>query len=86
MIQLLVLAGIAVFIWLLVRAMKGHFGPKYFGPVDYGALYWHIVDLVSLQGLIAHQRGEWFDRLADSHQRLPLTVGAANDDFVEQLA
>ena len=23
---------------------------------------WHIIDLVSLQGLIAHQRGEWFDR------------------------
>jgi DNA-binding SARP family transcriptional activator/tetratricopeptide (TPR) repeat protein len=23
---------------------------------------WHLVDLVSLQGLIAHQRGEWFER------------------------
>ena len=23
---------------------------------------WHYVDLVSLQGLIAHQRGEWFER------------------------
>ncbi len=23
---------------------------------------WHLVDLVSLQGLIAHQRGEWFGR------------------------
>ncbi len=23
---------------------------------------WHIADLISLQGLIAHQRGEWFDR------------------------
>ena len=23
---------------------------------------WHVVDLVSLQGLIAHQRGEWFER------------------------
>jgi DNA-binding SARP family transcriptional activator/tetratricopeptide (TPR) repeat protein len=23
---------------------------------------WHLVDLVSLQGLIAHRRGEWFDR------------------------
>jgi tetratricopeptide (TPR) repeat protein len=23
---------------------------------------WHLADLVSLQGLIAHQRGEWFDR------------------------
>ena len=23
---------------------------------------WHPPDLISLQGLIAHQRGEWFDR------------------------
>lgn len=23
---------------------------------------WHIVDLIGLQGLIAHQRGEWFER------------------------
>ena len=23
---------------------------------------WHLVDLLSLQGLIAHQRGEWFER------------------------
>ncbi len=23
---------------------------------------WHLVDLVGLQGLIAHQRGEWFER------------------------
>ena len=23
---------------------------------------WHVIDLISLQGLIAHQRGEWFDR------------------------
>jgi cytochrome c oxidase subunit 3 len=41
-----VLAGIIVFIWLLVRALKGHFTPDYFGPVDYAALYWHIVDLI----------------------------------------
>lgn len=41
-----VLAGIVVFIWLLIRALKGHFTPDYFGPVDYAALYWHIVDLI----------------------------------------
>jgi cytochrome c oxidase subunit III len=41
-----VLAGIIVFVWLLVRALKGHFTPDYFGPVDYAALYWHIVDLI----------------------------------------
>jgi cytochrome c oxidase subunit 3 len=41
-----VLVGIGVFIWLLVRAVKGHFSEAYFGPVDFAALYWHIVDLI----------------------------------------
>ena len=41
-----VLLGIFVFIWLLIRAVKGHFTPEYFGPVDFAALYWHIVDLI----------------------------------------
>jgi cytochrome c oxidase subunit 3 len=41
-----VLGGIGVFIWLLLRAKKGEFGPKYFGPIDYAALYWHLVDLI----------------------------------------
>ena len=41
-----VVAGIIVFIWLLIRALKGHFSEAYFGPVDFAALYWHIVDLI----------------------------------------
>jgi len=41
-----VLVGIFIFIWLLRRAMKGHFTADYFGPVDYAALYWHLVDLI----------------------------------------
>jgi cytochrome c oxidase subunit III len=41
-----VLFGIGVFTWLLIRASKGHFTPDYFGPIDYAALYWHIVDLI----------------------------------------
>ena len=41
-----VLVGIFIFIWLLIRAVKGHFTPEYFGPVDWAALYWHIVDLI----------------------------------------
>lgn len=41
-----VLIGIFVFIWLLIRAIKGHFTEDYFGPVDYAALYWHLVDLI----------------------------------------
>lgn len=41
-----VIAGIVAITWILVRSVKGHFGPMYFGPVDYVGLYWHLVDLV----------------------------------------
>ncbi len=41
-----VIVGILVFLWLLIRAIKGHFTPDYFGPIDFAALYWHIVDLI----------------------------------------
>jgi cytochrome c oxidase subunit 3 len=41
-----VLAGMAVIIWLMVRAAKGHFGRRYFTPVDLGGLYWHLVDVI----------------------------------------
>jgi cytochrome c oxidase subunit 3 len=41
-----VLIGIIVWVWLLLRAMKGQFGPLYFGPIDFAALYWHLVDLI----------------------------------------
>lgn len=41
-----VIAGIIVYGWLLSRALRGHFNENYFGPVDYAALYWHLVDLV----------------------------------------
>lgn len=41
-----VLAGMGVIAWLMLRAMRGEFGPDYFGPVDYVGLYWHLVDLV----------------------------------------
>ena len=41
-----VLAGMALMLWLMVRAMRGHFGPNYFTPVDLGGLYWHVVDLI----------------------------------------
>ena len=41
-----VLVGIIIFIWLLIRAVKGQFTPDYFGPIDFAALYWHIVDLI----------------------------------------
>ena len=41
-----VLAGMVMIIWLLFGAFKGRFHSGYFTPVDLGALYWHIVDLI----------------------------------------
>ncbi len=41
-----VLIGIGIWVWMLLKAMKGHFGPTYFGPIDFTALYWHLVDLI----------------------------------------
>jgi cytochrome c oxidase subunit 3 len=41
-----VIAGMVVIAWLLVRAVRGDFGPNYFTPVDLGGLYWHLVDLI----------------------------------------
>ncbi len=41
-----VVIGIGVWIWMLVRATRRRFGPKYFGPIDFTALYWHLVDLI----------------------------------------
>lgn len=41
-----VIGGIIFFSWLLVRSHLGHFHRNYFGPVDYVALYWHVVDMI----------------------------------------
>jgi cytochrome c oxidase subunit 3 len=41
-----VLIGIGIWVWMLLKALKNQFGPNYFGPVDYSALYWHLVDLI----------------------------------------
>jgi cytochrome c oxidase subunit 3 len=41
-----VLAGMGVWAWIFRRAWGGAFGARYFGPVDYAALYWHLVDLI----------------------------------------
>jgi tetratricopeptide (TPR) repeat protein len=38
---------------------------------------WQIVDLVSLQGLIAHQRGEWFERFGRELRRTRGNPGLA---------
>tara|TARA_R110002072_G_scaffold11829_2_gene52625 strand:- start:1519 stop:2388 length:870 start_codon:yes stop_codon:yes gene_type:complete len=41
-----VVIGMIVLIWLLVRATRGDFDSGYYLPVDLGALYWHLVDLI----------------------------------------
>jgi len=41
-----VLIGIGIWIWMYVKAAKKQFGPNYFGPIDFTALYWHLVDLI----------------------------------------
>ena len=30
----------------VLAELRGDFTPDYFGPVDFAALYWHIVDLI----------------------------------------
>lgn len=41
-----VVVGIGIWIWLLIRAGAGEFGPSYVAPIDYAALYWHLVDVI----------------------------------------
>ncbi len=41
-----VLIGMGVLTWVLLRAKRGEFGPKYYTPVENVGLYWHLVDLV----------------------------------------
>ena len=41
-----VLVGIGLISWILVRSIRGDFGPEYFTPVDFVGLYWHLVDVI----------------------------------------
>jgi cytochrome c oxidase subunit 3 len=41
-----VIVGASVLAWLMVRVRKGKYGPDHYVPVELGALYWHLVDLV----------------------------------------
>ena len=41
-----VLVGMALMVWLFLRASKGEFTEQFFTPVDLGGLYWHLVDLI----------------------------------------
>jgi cytochrome c oxidase subunit 3 len=40
------IVGLGIMTWLLVTAIKGHYGPKYYNPVEVSGLYWHFVDIV----------------------------------------
>jgi cytochrome c oxidase subunit 3 len=41
-----VVIGMSILVWVLVKNVQGKFSTRYFTPVDLGALYWHLVDLV----------------------------------------
>ena len=41
-----VLIGMGLISWILLRSIRGEFGPRYFAPVDLVGLYWHLVDLI----------------------------------------
>lgn len=41
-----VLVGIGLWIWMLVIASRRKLGSQYFGPIEFTALYWHLVDLI----------------------------------------
>jgi cytochrome c oxidase subunit 3 len=38
--------GIGLFLWLLSRALRGHFSSKNYDAVEISGLYWHLVDIV----------------------------------------
>lgn len=41
-----VIVGMALFVWIYLRAKKKHFGPGHYTAVEGVGLYWHIVDIV----------------------------------------
>lgn len=41
-----VVIGMGILIWVMKLARKGRFGKDYYTPVEVGALYWHLVDLI----------------------------------------
>lgn len=41
-----VFIGMVVLFWVYLKARKNTFSAEYYTPVELGALYWHIVDLI----------------------------------------
>ncbi|MCB0335464.1 MAG: cytochrome c oxidase subunit 3, partial [Bdellovibrionales bacterium] len=41
-----VIVGMAIMLWIYSLARKNRFSTDYYTPVELGALYWHLVDLI----------------------------------------
>jgi cytochrome c oxidase subunit 3 len=41
-----VIVGMGVLTWLLVRILRGKVAPPFTHPLDIGAIYWHLIDVV----------------------------------------
>ena len=41
-----VILGMGILFWVYLKALNNRFSPSYYTPVELGALYWHLVDLI----------------------------------------
>ena len=41
-----VIFGMGLLAWALLKAKNNRYSPEYYTPVEVGALYWHLVDLI----------------------------------------
>jgi cytochrome c oxidase subunit III len=41
-----VIIGMGLLFWVLLKAKNNRFSERYYTPVEIGALYWHLVDLI----------------------------------------
>lgn len=41
-----VIIGMSILTWVILKARKNRFSGRYYTPVELGALYWHLVDLI----------------------------------------
>lgn len=41
-----VIIGMGLMVWVVLLARKNRFSSRYYTPVELGALYWHLVDLI----------------------------------------
>jgi len=41
-----VIIGMGILGWVATKSVKNRFSPNYYTPVEVGALYWHLVDLI----------------------------------------